>query len=184
MIAMLFKPFQEDKAKLKELILYLAKKSEDDPKYGMTKLNKLLYFSDFFAYARTGKSITGSQYQRLGKGPCLRAMLPVRNEMLAADECAMQKAQYFGHQQDRLLALRDPDLSIFTGEEIAIVNEVLAGLREHNAREASDFTHRFPTWQAFDDKETIPYEAIFVTNRELTERERQHAKSIKPTRAA
>jgi hypothetical protein len=38
-----------DDRKMKELILYLASKSEDDPRFSSTKLNKLLFYCDFEA---------------------------------------------------------------------------------------------------------------------------------------
>ena len=32
---------------------------------------------------------------------------------------------YFGHHQKRLVALRDPDLSLFSAEEIATVDSII-----------------------------------------------------------
>ena len=48
-----------DDRKMKELILYLAARSEDDPRFSSTKLNKLLFYCDFTAYRQLGRSITG-----------------------------------------------------------------------------------------------------------------------------
>jgi hypothetical protein len=47
--------FRFDKEKFKELVLYLAEKCETDPSFGVTKLNKLLYYCDFVAYSELGK---------------------------------------------------------------------------------------------------------------------------------
>ena len=176
--------FRPNETKLRELILYLARKSESDPKCGAVKLNKLLFFSDFIFYAKTGKPITGSEYQRIEHGPALRRLLPVRTDMLSRGECAIQVRNYYGKPQKRLVALRDPKLSVFTAEEIALVDEVLEAFCDHDARTISGITHDLPVWQAFGDKETIPYEAIFVNNRPLTESERRHALTIKPTSLA
>ena len=55
--------------KLKELVLYIAQKSEDDPSFGATKLNKILFAADFYFFGQTGRSITGASYVHRGKGP-------------------------------------------------------------------------------------------------------------------
>ena len=50
---------EPDGAKLRELMLYITQKSEGDPRFGKTKLLKILVEADFTFYARTGRSITG-----------------------------------------------------------------------------------------------------------------------------
>ena len=67
--------------KLRELVLYIAEQSECDSAFGMTKLNKLLFFSDFQAYLSTGNAITGEEYQKLPNGPAPRKILPVMQSM-------------------------------------------------------------------------------------------------------
>ena len=54
-----------DTTKLRELILYLARESEGDDYFGVVKLNKLLFYIDFEAYRRFGKSVTEQEYQAL-----------------------------------------------------------------------------------------------------------------------
>ena len=41
------------------LMLYLAHRCQEADYFGSTKLCKLLYYSDFTAFARTGSPITG-----------------------------------------------------------------------------------------------------------------------------
>ncbi|MBM4416381.1 MAG: DUF4065 domain-containing protein [Chloroflexi bacterium] len=60
---------QFDRSRFKEVLLYIAQSSENDPRFGATKLNKILYFSDFKAFATLGDFITGATYQRLDRGP-------------------------------------------------------------------------------------------------------------------
>ena len=55
--------------KFREPLLYVAHKSERDPSFGATKLNKLLFIADFLSYAKAGKSITGQPYVKLKNGP-------------------------------------------------------------------------------------------------------------------
>ena len=67
--------------KLKELILLIAHECEDHTYFGAIKLNKILFFCDFRAFAELGKSITGAEYVALEHGPVPRILVPVRNEM-------------------------------------------------------------------------------------------------------
>ncbi|HET6960154.1 MAG TPA: Panacea domain-containing protein, partial [Vicinamibacterales bacterium] len=66
--------FTEDRRRLKELILYISQESASDPDYGWTALNKILFFSDFLAYAKFGKPITGTEYMREKHGPVPRPL--------------------------------------------------------------------------------------------------------------
>ena len=171
----------DEDRKLKELMLYIAKKSEGDPTFGAVKLNKILWAADFIAYGKTGQAITGQEYFRLPNGPAPRKLKPVRGSMLAAKECAIQRRDHHGRQQQRMIALRDPDLSDFSGEHIAIVDEVLSRLHGRSAAEVSEWSHRFPGWKAAEDRETIPYSTIFVSSRKLTEREREYGGGLQAT---
>jgi len=44
-------------ASFEELVLYFSSRSDDDPKFSATKLNMLIFFADFLAYAYLGKPI-------------------------------------------------------------------------------------------------------------------------------
>lgn len=168
-------------AKLKELILYVAKQSESDQDFGKTKLNKILFYSDFIAYGRTGGSITGHEYQKLANGPAPRRFLPILEEMQKSGDCSEQERKYFGYTQKRVVALREPDLSNFSGEEVAIVEDVLRMLRGVSASDISKVSHEFVGWQAFDIGDVIPYSTVFVSSRELTEEEKDYARQLEAT---
>ncbi len=170
----------EDK-KLKELILYIAKRCESDKTFGSTKLNKILFYADFFAYGRTGKAITGQDYQKLEKGPAPKRLVPVRAELEKEVACATQTRDHYGFPQHRIIALREPDLSIFSGIEIAIVNQVIEEFKNRSAKYVSDLSHEFIGWQAAELNETIPYETALVSSRSLSESEKLHALRLEPT---
>jgi hypothetical protein len=152
---------QFDKRKFRELLLYLAKRSNDDAYFGATKLNKLLFFSDFIAYGQLGAPITGATYQKLRWGPAPRQLLPVQREMVANGDVKIKRDGAF--TPDKTVALREPDLSVFTPQEIDVVNEVLEALKDDNATMISDRSHRFSVgWQVAGDQEPIPYETVFL----------------------
>ena len=159
-----------NKDKFKELMLYIAQRSVDDPKFGATKLNKILFFSDFMFYAESGESVTGATYQRLNHGPAPRELLPVQKELEADDEGFLHRTG-LGGRQKRLLALRDPILSVFAPEEIAMIDEIIWELKPYNATEVSGLSHLLVGWEIAADREIIPYESVFLSSKAPTMRD-------------
>lgn len=162
-----------DEQKFKELIVYISSKCESDLYYNATKLNKILFFSDFLAYKTNGEPITGADYFALPFGPAPRRLLPVRDRMLTDGDIALSK-----HQQHRTIALRDPDYDVFSASEIALVDKVIDILRDYNADETSELSHMFLGWQAAmaegehsGEHVSIPYSTVFVQNPPMDEYE-------------
>ena len=158
-----------DDQKLQELILFIALRSSNDERFGSIKLNKLLFFSDFLAYAKLGRSITGHGYQRLPNGPAPKKMLPVLRQMSENNSLCMAERDYYGRSQKIPIALREPHLDSFSAEEIAIVTDVIEGLKRKNAKGISSLSHKFPGWKLAREGEIIPYEvalAIFAKPRQ------------------
>lgn len=151
-----------DDAKLRELILFVAERSGDDPRFGSTKLNKLLFFADFLAYVKLGSSITGQAYQRLPNGPAPKKLLPIVKKMIEDRVLAIQKRDHYGRTQNVPVALRPPRLKGFTAEEIAIITQVLTEFRSKNAKDVSDLSHQFAGWELAGNKELIPYQVALV----------------------
>lgn len=171
-----------DDEKLRELILYVCDRMESDANFGDVKLNKVLFYSDFTAYLRLGKSITGHRYKKQIYGPVLHAMLPFREKMIARKDCVLKTRKVLGgYTQQRTVALREPELSVFTPDEIALVDEMIERIRPLSAREISDISHDFFGWRVVDMGEEIPYEMVFLVQRELTAGERKRALQLEPT---
>src|SRR5438034_11290020 len=99
--------WKEDEPRFRELVLYICEKCAADPKFGATKLNKILYFADFLAYAEFGEPITGVEYQKIANGPAPRRLLPIREEMIKAGDLAIQRIKLVtGRFQERPVNLR------------------------------------------------------------------------------
>lgn len=164
------KNFEPDEAKLAEMILYVSKKCADDPCFGATKLNKILYFSDFLHYGDYGKPITGVEYQKLQYGPAPRRLVPVRDRLVENGELGIQPIGLrSGCVQHKPVNLREPDLGLFTGTEIAEVDAVIEALRDHDSDTVSELSHRMVGWQIAEERETIPYSTVFISNPKLSE---------------
>ena len=168
----------ENEKKLRELILYVVEKCCDDSRFGATKLNKILFWSDFFAYANTGEPITGVEYMRLPNGPVPKRLVPVRNKMIEAGELDVaQRSLFNGRRQTKFLARRKADVSLFTPEQIDLVNEVIDYLRDQTASEVSDGSHT-RAWHMASDGELIPYQSVFISDRGLIRSDIESAKKL------
>jgi hypothetical protein len=164
---------RRDDTKLREAILYLSTLTERDRYCGAVKLNKLLFYADFIAYRRLGKSITGQEYQHLPQGPCPRGMKPALEELERRDAIATREEPMFGgaYRQKRTFAKRLADLSEFSGPEVDLFREVVERFWDTNATDISDLSHEFIGWQLTEINETIPYSTVLIGTRRPTPRE-------------
>jgi Antitoxin SocA-like, Panacea domain len=155
-------PREFDQERFEQLALYVAARSANDPRFGKTKLAKILFFSDFVAFTDLGDAITGADYKKLPNGPFPFALNSAikRIEKRGAGKLAV--SSYFGKDQQRLVALRKVDLSRFSAAEISLVDQVIDLFREGNASEVSEFSHAEAAWLYVDDMEEIPYELAWV----------------------
>ncbi|HET6882809.1 MAG TPA: Panacea domain-containing protein [Pirellulales bacterium] len=167
-----------DDEKLRELILHICRRSEGDPKFGATKLNKLLFYADFLAYRQLGVPITGHSYQRLPNGPAPRSIVPFLRSMEARGDIARSEHDYFGKKQIKAVALRDADLSRFTGAEIGLVDSIIGDCWGKTAKQISDMSHRFIGWMLAEDGETIPYSVALTRFGKPTENDMEIGRSM------
>jgi Antitoxin SocA-like, Panacea domain len=146
--------------RFRELLLYVARETRDDPKCGRTKLYKILFYADFLAFRKRGTSISGQEYQRLQFGPAPKRVKPVIDQMIRERLCDWSNDDYYGRLQKRLVPLRQPDLSVFSAEEIDDLQHVIRELRPFDATDVSVLSHQFIGWQLAREKEDIPYSTV------------------------
>lgn len=161
---------QETKDRLRDLILFIAERCQADATFGMTKLVKILYRADFESFARYGESITGSQYKKFQYGPVSEAALDVKNEMEKRGEVVVVKEGYSPYLRNRVLPVETANLDKFSGRDIALIDGVIQMFEGRSAGFVSEFSHD-RAWKAADWYEAIPYEAAFVSDEPLTERD-------------
>ncbi len=166
--------------KLQELVLFVCQRSDGDPRFGATKLNKHLFFADFLAYKQFGKSITGQQYRRLQNGPVPRRLPPLMQQLNDTGAIAQATHDYYGYVQKRTYALRDPDLTSFSPQEVALVTELIEEFWGKNATEMSVLSHGFVGYEVAREQEDIPYQVALIARREPTPEEREYAANLEP----
>lgn len=164
--------------KFKELILYIAEKCMEDPTFGAVKLNKILYFADFLAYADWETPITGATYMKARRGPTPRELLLIRDELKKNGDICIRKAPYHGYSQERIVSTREANLALFTAKEIALVDDIIQKLWGVNAADISNYTHRLAGWRIAEDQDNIPYESVFLSDEALTQDDVERAKEL------
>lgn len=153
---------KRDDKKLRELLLYVSARAE----MGSTKLNKILFHAEFQAYRDLGHPITGHPYVKRVNGPAPRDLRPIRKN-LEVDESARVESIDVGapHPEDRIVPLRDADISIFSERERAIIDDVIQKFRSFTGTALADETHTIPGWRAAEMNAEIPYVAAFISGR-------------------
>lgn len=130
-----FKRFHRDK--FFNAILYFCMSGELK-----TKLNKLLFYSDFRHFKEYTLSITGSRYAHIPFGPApdeYRLYYPVleRQGIIRIEEI-----EYTDFTGDKIISQIKPDLNIFSESELRILASVKEFFKNYNVRMISDYSHQ------------------------------------------
>ena len=163
--------------RLRELILYVADRLEDDKDFGRVKLAKILYFADFTSYRLYREPITGSAYIRWDYGPVPERFLAILEEMEASRLIAVKEQPIIDHTQKRVIALRPADVSLFSGRDIQIVEDVIRRFEGKTGRDLSQMSHGM-AWRLTAPNERIPYEASILSDEPLTEADIERAREL------
>ena len=97
-------------------------------------------------------------------------MVPIRDEMEKKGELVIQKSTLSDPTMTRKrpVNLRAPNLSVFSGQEIALVDRVLEMCKPAAGAALSRYTHGWHGWIAAQEGETIPYETVFISDDPIT----------------
>lgn len=135
------------------MMAFFASKMKDVTK---TKMFKLVWYSDFLAYGRTLKSISGMVYCHNLHGPT-----PVAHDVLLAYMQSIglidlkSDASGIGESVDTLIAF---DESMFSEEELRVLNDVYRKFDGFSATRTSDISHLEDGYVRTQMREVIPYD--------------------------
>ena len=152
---------------LKEAIFYIAEKSQNDPAFGATKVNKYLYYADLISFARHGEPVTGSAYQHLPNGPAPVKLMQARQALVDEGALEIEEKLYFTRKQHRLVPLKPYQASRLKARDRELIDEVMSALGGSNATEISLASHG-TAWMTTRDGEMIPYNSVFLSDDPVT----------------
>ncbi len=114
-----------------------------------TKMNKLLFYADNYAFSQTGYSISGSKYRAIERGP-----VPYRYESIFDELAENNVIDIFfedkGEFTTKLLKGRDDrpfNKSLFSEAELQILNKIADKFKNSSIKEIVDLSHEEIAWK-------------------------------------
>jgi hypothetical protein len=151
--------------RFKELYIYVAKMCGEDN--SAVKQAKIMFFSDFEAFAVLGTPITGMPYSKFPQGPYPKAGARLREEMLRDKEIKFEKRRVHKFHREYAVPLREPDRTMFSKDELAIVDKWITFFRNKTSDFVSNYSHG-KAWKIASQGDPIPYEAAFISDEPVT----------------
>lgn len=149
-----------DLNKCKQIILYMC----DNDGTLKTKLNKELFYCDNLHYKYHNKSITGLRYRAIKYGPVPENYNLIFNTLVAEGLLEVEHIDYgyaneygedvVGHKYK---SLTEPDLSVFTPEEIKVLQQVKEYFADWSSSDIVDYSHKEDAYKYTEANDLISY---------------------------
>jgi len=152
--------------RLRQLVIYVSHQYADDPYFGATRLNKVLYEADHESFLRFGVPITGVVYVREHQGPVPREMDGILRDMHAEGEINIRHVPHPnspGLKLRRVEPDRDADIAFLEPRQRHVLDALISRRWGESAESASARTHG-RAWEIAKHREPIPYEAAFLSD--------------------
>ena len=126
-------PFPADDERLRALILHITLRCGDWPGFDIALLDRLLFQADFLHFRLYGFPITGQTYVRSLRSPAPQVARGMVRRMIQSGDFGIREVEVGDglHVRNIPAAHREPDLRIFDGQEIAVVERVLWFYRQN-----------------------------------------------------
>ena len=127
-----------------------------------TKLLKEMFYSDFLCYKETCKSITGLEYAKLPFGPVPDQYETIINYCVLNDyinyDVEINNNDYESHN---ISALKKFDKTMFTDEELDVMQKVRDKFKKFSARDIVDYSHKDKAFIDSKYSDKISYDYAF-----------------------
>lgn len=147
--------------KLIQMVVFFAQKM----KPFKTKMNKLLFYADFLKFKETTFSMSGMKYVAIDHGPVPNNYQSIFEYICNEGFIDVKSIDFSeGYQGNQFIPSEryEFDNSLFTSQEIDILNEVVARFENMSSREISDISHLELAWtHNVGNKDFISYEYAF-----------------------
>jgi uncharacterized phage-associated protein len=143
--------------KLKNILLYYIEKGDG---VFFTKMNKLLFYTDFLAYRLTGKGMTGLCYKAITHGP-----VPLHWDRVYSfyNEINQEIVQYSdGRAGTKLVSNLPPDMTCFSDDEKDMLEYVCQRFKKESPTQISETSHHEDAWKKYlNSDKLISFEMAF-----------------------
>lgn len=152
---------QFDLQKAINSILYFAK---NVPYLWKTKLNKLMFYSDFKHFKYYTVSLTGLKYLKYEHGPVPKNYDALLSIMETEGLINLLPAQIGDYPGILVQTLADYDPDLFTKEEISALEEIKDKFSEYTSRDISNISHKEKGWTDTPYNQVISYSYALELN--------------------
>ena len=145
--------------KFENMVIYFIKNSYSLSK---TRLNKLLFYSDFGYFKENTVSISGAPYIHDYYGP-----VPSDFDLLYTmlrDQNIIDFVPFSNGRGEELCTTKEVDKSVFSEDELALLDEVSNKFKDYNAKSITEYSHKEKAYRETDAKGNISYEYAFELN--------------------
>lgn len=141
-----------DLDKFTNMVLYFT---QNNPKLSKTRLNKLLFYSDFRFFKENSVSISGTTYIHDYYGP-----VPSDFELLYTllkDNDEIETKPFNDGHGEMFISAQEFNKNLFTNEELKVLKTVSDDFKDYNAKKITDYSHQEKAYQDTKMKAVIPY---------------------------
>lgn len=143
--------------KLQSMIRLIVSKERNG--VSKTKLNKEMYYSDFYSYKKYGRSISGLSYRAIQYGPVPEHYETVYDHVQGLTKKNVVVNNDFDYD---LLYCESPDISSLSQEDIDIIEKIMSVLTDMTMEEVIALSHRENGWVNNKDHHSmIPYSEAY-----------------------
>ena len=143
--------------RLKNIMLYILNRCDD---VWCTKMNKLLFYTDFMSYRERGMAMSGLSYRAIDFGPVPERWDRVYSEFPEVRQELRQVGDFVG---SILKTSEKADNSLFIDDELKVLDAICTHFSKMTSREISRISHDEEAWLNHHDKhEYIPFDDAYT----------------------
>lgn len=144
-------------SRLKNIMLYILNRCDE---VWCTKMNKLLFYTDFMSYRERGMAMSGLSYRAIDFGPVPERWDRVYSEFPEVRQELRQVGDFVGSV---LIASEESDYSMFTDAELKVLDTICTHFGKMSSREISRISHDEDAWLNHHEKrEHIPFDDAYM----------------------
>lgn len=145
-------------SRIKNILLFFIEKGHG---VFVTKMNKLLFYTDFLSYRERGKGMTGLRYKAIQHGP-----VPVRWDRIYSfyDDIKQEILQLSNDREGTMLVSNlSPVMADFSKEDLEILKAVYERFKNEIPSQISETSHQEEAWKEYLNTDMlINYEMAFT----------------------
>ncbi len=140
----------DNRVRLAKYVLFFANNMNSN--LYKTKLNKLLFYTQFLFYKRYGEALLENDFIKDYYGPVLGELDSYIEEFSEAKLIATKRTMYGTVIAPKVKL----NAESYTERELAVLNEVCDYFDSYSSTRISDYSHREPLWKETELKDVIP----------------------------